>query len=132
MTRGRRPLITPTRNLHLHIEEPLMEQVDALLWSEAEGRVPKGEYQRFFTEAIVRMLRHRPIDLSLYTKAFPLEHVVFGFEGTAQFLRTHLERIPHDSDEPRDAVEGSDLAREGGGRDADGGGDDRGDQGASG
>jgi hypothetical protein len=128
MTRGRKPLVTPTRSIHLHIDDPLMKLIDERLWSEAEQRVPKGAYQAFFTEAVVRMLRQTPTDLSPYTGSMPLEHIVFGFEGTTRFLRDFLERIPYANHEPRDAIEDRPVAGEGSGRDADGGGDDRGDQ----
>lgn len=91
MTRGRKPLVNPTRSLNVHLDAKLMEQVDQLLWSEAEQRIPKGSYQAFLTEAVVRMLRQRPLDLSPYLGSMPSEHVLYAFPATVDALRKALE-----------------------------------------
>lgn len=92
MTRGRKPLINPTRPLHLHLDAELFLSVQARLWSEAEGRVPKGAYQLLITEALVRLLRQRPLDLSPFLGSLPSEHVVYAFPGTQEVLKAALER----------------------------------------
>ena len=93
MTRGRKPLVHPTRSLHIHIDAKLAEAIDSRLFSEAEQRVPKGAYQGFITEAVVRLLRQLPLDLSPYADgAMPSEHVVYAFPGTRDLLQTLLER----------------------------------------
>lgn len=91
MTRGRKPLVNPTRSLHIHIDAELAKRIDAQLWSEAELRVPKGAYQLFITEAVVRMLRQQPLDLSPFLGSLPSEHIVYAFPATVDALREHLE-----------------------------------------
>lgn len=132
MTRGRKPLITPTRSLHIHIEEPLAKLIDERLYSEAEQRVPKGAYQEFFTEASVKLLRLRPLDLSPYIGSIPMEHIVFAFEGSIEALKSLLERQSHVSDFTRDAEQDRPLARTSDRRGADGSGAGGGDQGTAG
>lgn len=91
MTRGRKPLVNPTRSLHTHIDADLAKAIDARLWSDAEQRIPKGAYQAFLTEAVVRMLRQVPLDLSPFLNTLPNEHVVYAFPGTVAVLQEHLE-----------------------------------------
>lgn len=44
----RRPNIERPTNLHLMLPESVRARLDLILWSEAEGCVPKGRYQQFF------------------------------------------------------------------------------------
>lgn len=92
MTRGRKPLIRPTRSLHLHIDAELADVVDRTLYSEVELRVPKGAYQMFITEAIVRMLKQQPLDLSPWAGSVPSEHVVYAYPGTKEVLAKLLNQ----------------------------------------
>ena len=48
MTRGRKPGLEPAIATNLHLPESVRTRIDLLLFSEVEGRVPKGAYQRFF------------------------------------------------------------------------------------
>lgn len=90
MTRGRKPLINPTRSLHIHIDAELAKAIDTRLWSDAEGRVPKGAYQAFITEACVRMMRQQALDLSPFLGSMPSEHVVWAFPPTREALHKFL------------------------------------------
>lgn len=49
---GRPTLINPTVSIHMQIRRDLMTKVDLLLYSNVEGKVPYGAYQRFFTERL--------------------------------------------------------------------------------
>ncbi|MEK6849358.1 MAG: hypothetical protein AABY01_02185 [Nanoarchaeota archaeon] len=49
---GRPALINPTVSIHMQIRSDLMTKVDLLLYSNVEGKVPYGAYQRFFTERL--------------------------------------------------------------------------------
>lgn len=42
-------LAIPTEKIHISLPEDLRRRVELELWSELEGRVPKGAYKRFFT-----------------------------------------------------------------------------------
>lgn len=48
MTRGRRPNLERSLPLNLMLPESLRTKIDILLYSELEGRVPRGKYQEFF------------------------------------------------------------------------------------
>lgn len=91
MPRGRKPYVNPLRRVHINIDEKLMEEVDRLLWSEAEQCVPYGAFSKFVTEGLVRLLRQRPLDLSPYLGSMPSEHVLYAFPGTIDALRKALE-----------------------------------------
>lgn len=90
MARGRKPLVNPTRSLHTHIDAALAKAIDQRLWSEAEQRVPKGAYQEFITEAVVRMMRQQPLDLSPFLGSMPSEHVIYAFPATKEALEQLL------------------------------------------
>lgn len=100
MTRGRKPAIRPTRAINLHLDAELVGRIDALIWSEAEQRIPKGGYQAFFTEAAVRMMRQRPLDLCPYSGSMPSEHVAYAYPETQEVLRNLLEGKTNANDKP--------------------------------
>lgn len=47
-----RRLITPSRPITITLSEHVVEKVEKFLTSERLGKVPKGAYQRFFTERV--------------------------------------------------------------------------------
>ena len=47
-----RRLITPSRPLTISLSEPVLGKLEKFLVSDRLGKVPKGAYQRFFTERI--------------------------------------------------------------------------------
>lgn len=89
---GRRPLIRPTVSLDVHIDAELRTRLDLLLWSEAEGRVPKGAYQRVFNALISQFLDHKTLDLSRFLGTLPGEATVRGHPMTIECLAEILER----------------------------------------
>jgi hypothetical protein len=64
MTRGRRPNIEPSVATNLHLPESIRTQIDLILYSTLEQRVPKGAYQRFFLERLQEFFSTQALDLS--------------------------------------------------------------------
>ena len=63
---SRRPSLDPPVALRLMLPESIRAKVDLILFSELEGRVPKGRYQEFFLERIAEYFSNRPLDLTAY------------------------------------------------------------------
>lgn len=76
MTRGAKPSLDPRVRLTLVLPETLRTRLDLLLFSELEGRVPKGNYQRFFIERLREFFEWRRLDLAPY--GFPPGYFVAG------------------------------------------------------
>ena len=53
MARGRRPSVLRSIDLHTMIPEDLYAKLSVYLYSAAEGRVPKGAYQKFICDRII-------------------------------------------------------------------------------
>jgi len=69
--------IIPSRSLHLHLPEDLQAQVDLRLFSEAENRIPKGAYQKFFSDLLREHFTARPLDLAPFIPSLqPGTHIV--------------------------------------------------------
>ena len=86
-----RPSLVPMRTLNTSIEESLLTKVDLILFSEFEGRVPKGAYQRLISRLFREMFDHREMDLSPYLSEPPGEYVIKGSPATLERLRQQLE-----------------------------------------
>lgn len=114
MTRGRKPRLDPARSLHIHLDAKLVDEIDRRLWSEAEQRVPKGAYQAFITEAVIRMMRQREVDLSPFAGdlAMPNEHVAYVFPESREFLEQLLIGVSH-GNEPGNAEQDRGVEGEG-------------------
>jgi hypothetical protein len=83
---GRRANVIPTRHLHVVLPKAELDQVDALLWSEFESRVPLGGYQKFFTTLIRQQLTQTEIDLAPYIGSLPGEFIVRADPAAAAIL----------------------------------------------
>jgi len=92
VTRGRKPNVEPTSSINLHLPETLRVRLDLLLYSELEGRVPKGSYLRFFSARLVEFFECKTLDLAPYVNALPGVHVVSGRPETLAALREALEK----------------------------------------
>jgi hypothetical protein len=88
----RRPAIVPNSVLNLAIPAVLRRRLDEWLWSDVEGRVPKGAYMEFFSSRIREFFEHRPLDLGPYLGSFPGEHTVTGPTQTIAALQQHLQK----------------------------------------
>lgn len=79
----------PITTLNTRLPQSLRTRLDLLLYSEMEGRVPKGAYQDFFCARIEEYLDHRRLNLGIY-----------GLQGTisgpADTLRQLHERLNQD------------------------------------
>jgi len=92
MTRGRKPNVEPSVATNLHLPESVRVRLDLLLFSEVEGRVPKGAYQRFFSERLAEFFSTRPLDLSPYIGSLPGERVVRGTPQAIAALEAVLKQ----------------------------------------
>lgn len=90
MARGRPPSINPARSLNTHLDERLMAQLDILLFSPLEGRIPKGAYQRFFEALLRRSFDEKELDLAPFVGALPGEHVIRAAPETLAILTQQL------------------------------------------
>lgn len=91
MPRGRRPSIERTIATNLHLPETLRARLDIELFSELEGRVPHGAYQRFFSERLVEHFNSKRLDLAPFLGTEPGAAVVRGPAEIIDRLKSHLE-----------------------------------------
>lgn len=92
MSRGRKPNIIPTEEIHLRLRRDLITRLRVLFFSEAEQRVPYGALNRFFEEQISRSLDFRQLDLAPYTGCLPGIHTIRAEAATIELLRKTLEQ----------------------------------------
>ncbi len=83
-----RKLMRPTE-LCLVLPEDERARLDLHLWSEVEGRVPKGQYQAFFVERLREFFGWRRLDLGAW--GFPEGMQITGTEEALQHLRYKLD-----------------------------------------
>lgn len=92
MTRGRKPNVVPTEEIHLRLRRDLLTRLRMLHYSEAEQRVPYGALNKFFEELIVRSLDFSQLDLAPYTGCLPGIHTIRAEAATIELLRKTLEQ----------------------------------------
>jgi hypothetical protein len=85
----RRPDPIPKIQLKISLPVPLRAQLDLALISQFEGRVPLGDYSRYFTRLLEQDLSFRTLDLS--TLGCPPGTFVRGPQHCIDKLRTILE-----------------------------------------
>jgi len=68
-----------------------MTRLDLLLFSESEGRIPKGAYTAFFEARLREFFSQGQLDLAPYTQTLPGECVVRGANETLARLKSVLE-----------------------------------------
>jgi len=89
---GRRLNVVPTVYLNVGLPLDLHTRLSAELYSELEGRVPFGAYQRFFSELLRERFSGKSLDLAPYIPdASPDAFVVRGEVPAILALRYHLE-----------------------------------------
>ena len=84
--------IVPSRSINTHLDESLMARLDIHLFSDLEGTVPKGAYQRFFNERLREFFLNKRLDLSPYLGTLPGAVVVSGSEPAIDALKQRLEQ----------------------------------------
>lgn len=88
----RRPAVIPSSIINLALPADARTQLDLHLYSELEGRVPRGSYQRFFTERIREFFAREQLDLAPYvTGIIPGEGIITGSPPTVATLKRILE-----------------------------------------
>lgn len=95
MTRGRKPNLEASVATNLHLPESLRTRLDLILFSELEGRVPKGAYQKFFMERLSEYFSTRTADLSAAVGAPPGTHFVRAKPDTILALAASLRSQDH-------------------------------------
>jgi hypothetical protein len=56
---SRPPLVIPSVSLHVHLPQDLMSRLSLHLYSQSEGRIPKGAFQRLFVELLTDYLKEK-------------------------------------------------------------------------
>jgi hypothetical protein len=84
----RRPKLERPTQLCLKLPESVRAQLDLLLYSELEGRVPLGAYQEFFVERIREFLSWRRLPLERF--GFPAGFFVAGPREMIEELERRL------------------------------------------
>ena len=83
--------IIPTVQLCVWLPADLRTKLDMHLFSEAEGRVPKGSHQRLICQLLREFFENRSLDLAPYTGELPETHKVAGNPFTIHKLTALLE-----------------------------------------
>lgn len=84
----RKPEVDRPTRLELKLPESLRTRLDLYLFSELEGRVPKGKYQEFFAERVRAFFGNAKLDLAPF--GFPAGYYV---EGPKDMIRALQERL---------------------------------------
>ena len=91
MTRGRRPNTVPTVATNIHFPEPVRARMDLHLFSEVEGRVPLGAYQRVLTPLVQDFFDTQLLDLAPYLNTLPGQAYIRGKPDVIEALKRKLE-----------------------------------------
>lgn len=81
----------PTR-LHTVVSPQLRAKLDLHLFSDVEGRVPKGAYQEFFETRIQEFFTYRRLDLAPF--GFPPGYFV---QGPKEIIEALIKRLQEES-----------------------------------
>lgn len=81
----------PKIPLRLWLESDLRVRLDLMLFSDLEGRVPHGDYTRFFGRLLREYLDWEQLDMTAY--GFPAGYFVKGPKEMVQKMRERLEAI---------------------------------------
>ena len=90
MSRGRPPLIERPTQLCVSLPETERARLDLHLWSEVEGRVPKGAYQSFLVARLREFFSWRSLDLAPFLGSLPGERIIRGSPETIAALEAAL------------------------------------------
>ena len=89
---GRRPNPVPSVLLNVALPQTVHAQMTLHLFSELEGRVPQGAYQRFLTERIQEFFKEEPLDLAPYALGVgPGEMQIHGHPSAVALVKRLLE-----------------------------------------
>ena len=88
---SRRPNTIPSIMLNVALPQPTHTRLTLHLFSEVEGRVPLGAYQRFFCERIDEFFSNGQLDLAPWAGTDPGAFVVSGSPETLIVLAKALK-----------------------------------------
>ena len=88
---SRRPNTIPSVMLNVALPQPVHTRLTLHLFSELEGRVPLGAYQRFLSERIEEFFRRRHLDLAPWAGTDPGTFIVSGDQLTLAVLEQTLK-----------------------------------------
>lgn len=91
----RQPNIIRSIKLTTALPEDLKTKLDLFLYSELEGRIPKGAHQRFFVERIQDFFNTQSLDLSPYCR-LPTSASVRGSSASISLLTELLRGTLYD------------------------------------
>ena len=90
MSRRKNP--TPSIQLNVALPKPIWLKLTFHLYSDLEGRVPFGAYQRFITELLQERFDQKGLDLGEFVPGVePGTLKVYGIPDALEVLRIHLE-----------------------------------------
>ncbi len=88
---SRRPNLVPSMMLNLALPQPVYSRLVLHLFSDLEGRVPLGAYQRFFSERIQEFFSQHHLDLAPWAGSNPGDFVVSGSPEALEILKRTLK-----------------------------------------
>jgi len=88
---SRHPNIVPSISLKTNLPIDIRTKLDLHLFSELEGRVPHGAYQKFLVEIINQYFDSRHLDLAPYLGTLPTVAVIRGAPMVIDLLKDKLE-----------------------------------------
>ena len=92
---SRQPDVIRPIKLTTTLPEDIRVPLDLHLYSELEGRIPKGAYQRFLIERIQEFFSSRSLDLGEFV-GLPTPAVVRGSPATIELLTQILRGTKRD------------------------------------
>jgi hypothetical protein len=87
----RKPDIDEGTRLELHLPLSVRTRLDLILFSDLEGKVPRGRYQEFFVTRINEFFESKRLDLAPY--GFPAGYEVFGPKEVIEALEAQLKGV---------------------------------------
>lgn len=84
----RKPEIDRPTRLELKLPDSLRTRVDLYLFSDLEGKVPRGRYQEFFSERVRDFFESARLDLAPF--GFPQDYYVTGPKDMIAELQRRL------------------------------------------
>lgn len=96
----RKPAIEPNFELHTTLPARLAARVELLLFSEAEGRVPRGAWQKFLVERLTEYFHHRRVDVGVLINRPPGDVLIEGNDHSINQLITHLKEVTANATQP--------------------------------
>jgi hypothetical protein len=82
----RQPDILRPIKLTTTLPEDIRAKLDLHLFSDLEGRIPKGAYQAFFIDRIQEFFDSRSLDLAKYLPGLPTSAIVRGSAAAISIL----------------------------------------------